>query len=217
MFREPDYEFLAEAVLNQIRKGKWPNPDEAQLIMRLPVIAAIRCRLTKSDASRCVEVVEGREDTVAAFASLLLRPYCADSVIHDRLLVRWKSASPELQCHLLWRILDDPELSLNIHEQLFQFVLMHWQVWKSTIDSFYHSDPERVLEKVKARLLDTSIPESKKWVYLCGLPEFASDQQKARDLIVLYGAETAESFSKDVCHRLVQRFWPEHSLDSDGV
>jgi hypothetical protein len=210
VFKEPDCQFLAQAILRQIREHIWPTGKEAQIIMKLPLIASLRNQLTQGDAEVCLKVVEERDDATSAFAALLLRPFCVESTVQRRLLVRWNSASPELRCHLVWRILDDPCLSASKHRELLEYILENWEVWKSTLNNFFHSDPGDVLGKVEARLADGSTPESKKWVYLCGLPEFASNQHASRDLIERFAEQTGDRFNREVCFRLVRQFWPKY-------
>jgi hypothetical protein len=79
--------------------------------------------------------------------------------------------------------------------------------------SFHESDPIHVIEKVEARLRDSSFPESKKWIYLCGLPEFAVDQQRARAVIESFARTDPTDFNRSACTALLDLFW-QHSAQA---
>lgn len=82
----------------------------------------------------------------------------------------WPSATPLQQMHLLWRILDDPELPLEWHERLFSVVTQNWADFQKACIAFYGGNADALVAGEVERYLSPSLyPATKKWAFLCSL------------------------------------------------
>jgi len=64
----------------------------------------------------------------------------------------------------MWRILDDPALPGEWHQQLFAFVLANWTTFNNVSLKFL-GDRETVVLEVLKRLQDRSSPPSKRFCW----------------------------------------------------
>lgn len=195
--------------MTHMRNGHFPGNAEADWLNRFPLIDALRTRVQETDVQRLLGIVEDGDGPSAGFALSLVRHYSTEPEVKTRIQARWESASPYLKCHLLWRLLDDPELPEAWHRKLFNFILEAWDTFRQTQIKFMGT-PQNVIPRALRRIGDPSFPESKKWAYLCCVPEVADDQIAARALVSL-GLRSSDPFTQEVAKQLLNRFFVEHA------
>jgi polar amino acid transport system ATP-binding protein len=203
-------EAVADAVVAQIRNGSFPEGENAEFLNRFQIIDLLRERIDETDLPRLFGVIEGREGASAAFALSLLRKFSERQEVQARLRSRWKSANAFLRGYLLWRILDDPELPGDWHATLFDFVFKEWDTFRKEQLMFWGMR-KNVLEGIKSRISNPSFPESKKWAYLCCLPELAEDQ-KAAEGMIRSELDSSDAFTREVSRRLLDRFFSKRAV-----
>jgi len=205
------YEFVADAVAAWLREGHQPSEQEANSLNRLPLVDLLRDRVAEDDLgdglSWLLAVVNEQSGELAALALSLLRRCSTRADIRDLLHGRWADAAPFLRAHLLWRILDDPDLPTSWHEELFEFVMSDegWPVFREVSLRFLGTPQTVVLQALK-RIADPSFPDTKKWAYLCRVPEVAEDREAAKALVTL-GLSMEDPFARKVATRLLARFF----------
>ena len=114
----------------------------------------------------------------------------------------------------MWRMLDDPELREERHQELFKFVLAEWDTFRDFNLTFYGSGKEGIAN-FKARIEDPTFPESKKWIYLCCAPSVIEDPTEAEELVNL-GLSMSDPFTREVAVTLLQRFFPDKGESGNG-
>jgi hypothetical protein len=62
------------------------------------------------------------------------------------------------------------------------------------------------------RLGDPSFPESKKWAYLCRVPQVAEDQEAAKSLVTM-GLLMQDEFTRHVAGVLLDRFFSSGQMN----
>jgi hypothetical protein len=103
-------EFVAMAIVNQLRNNAVPTDDEAAFMDRFPLIDALRNQVTISDLPWLLTWVQSRTDVVAGLACSLLRQHAEVDAAGECLRKQWPSASPYLKNRIMWRLLDDGSL-----------------------------------------------------------------------------------------------------------
>ncbi|MFN3650355.1 MAG: hypothetical protein ACK47B_12330 [Armatimonadota bacterium] len=200
--------FVAEAVLASLRRGNRPSEEEADYLNRLPFIDVARDHVTDSDLQWLLEVINQESGPFAALCLSLLQKYSCRREVQDALRARWENAGPCLKAHLLWRLLDDPSLQWQWHKTLVDFVLSGegWPVFRDVSRTFLGT-PETVVTEALKRITSPAFPESKKWAYLCRVPEVAADRAAARAFVSL-GCNSSDPLTRYVAEQLLERFYP---------
>jgi len=137
----------------------------------------------------------------------LLRMFTIRQDVQQRLQQRWQTADAFGKAHLIWRILDDPQLREEWHRKLFRFVLSDWEEFQKVSLKFLGT-PSNVVQHALKRIGDTSFPDSKKWVYLCRVPTVSDDPDAAKALVNL-GLLMKDEYTKEVAAELLKRFFGE--------
>lgn len=202
---QEDFSFIADAALTTLRTGTRPADIDSDLLNRLPIIDALRVRVERTDLEWIWPIVEGESRERAGLFVSLLQRYAHEPESQVRLRSIWAKAEVLLRAHLMWRILDDPKLPLEWHEKLFEFVLSEWSMFQR-ISLKFLGTPETVIMQVLKRIADPSFPKSKRWAYLCRIPEGAEDQEAARALVLL-GVSGGDEFMQKVGRELLQQFF----------
>lgn len=197
--------FTAEAILESLRAGRRPSNDEAARLNALPLIDKLRSAVRESDVPWLLKEAERGSGGSAALCLSLLRSFSARPDVHQRLLARWRTANAFMRAHLMWRILDAKKLPRAWHDRLFRFTLNEWDTFQKVSAQFI-GPPDMILGQVLRRLGDPSFPDSKRWAYLCRLPEAAADQPAARALITIIQS-SSDAFTRKVASALMRRFY----------
>lgn len=197
----------SRALLDRLRNGRPLSDKEAERFTRAGVVDALRPHINRADLSWLWFGIHTSSEPRAGFYLSLLKPLAEDEEVHRELLTMWKTALPPIRFHLMWPILDKQDLCEQIHEDLFEFVFEHWNVFMPKAAQFL-APPDAIIAKVIRRLGDPLFPESKGWAYLCCLPEYADDQETARALLRV-GLKMNAPFTRIVAERLLARFFPD--------
>jgi hypothetical protein len=197
--------FVADAIISYLRKGNLPTEEEADYLNRLPIIDELRGRIGEGDQQWVFEIVERESGEVGGLYLSLLRRLDSQANVQLRLHKRWEVADAFLKAHLMWRILDDPYLPPEWHEKLFDFVLKEWDTFNKVSLKFLGDSQTVVLQALK-RIGDSTFPDTKKWAYLCRVPQAAEDKEAARALVTL-GLSMSDKFTQQVAEVLLKRFF----------
>lgn len=78
----------------------------------------------------------------------------------------------------MWRLLDYDDLAIDMHKDIYKFVIDNWNEWLPYIVNKF-GGKEKVFSSCQSRLRSPSFPKSKAWVYLC----VATQCHKLNDMI----------------------------------
>ena len=198
--------FVAQAVLNCIRVGKFPTDTQADFFDRKPLIDLLRDASKPSDISALVQVIETSESSSAGLAASILRFHLKDPVVHGCFLRRWKTAGPYLKNRIMWRLLDDPDLPESWLATFREFVFSEWNVFQEFNRSFYGTPEESLPAILRALSSPSFAPETKKWAYLCSAVGTLGDRETAKALIQL-GLLLTDPFCQSIADELLARFF----------
>ncbi len=204
-------EYVADAIIVYIREGHYPSDESAVFLDRLPLIDALRQRIGEDDVPWLLSLVENESGPAAGLACTLLRKHIHQQEVKNCLETRWNTANPYLRNRLLWRMLDDPNLSREWHRRLFNFVLEEWDMFRDFNLMFYEGSLKAV-SRILSRLGDTSYPDSKKWIYFCCVPDVVEDRRAAKTLINI-GLSANDEFTREVAEVLLERFFSDNSAE----
>lgn len=197
-------EYLADACLGRIREEGLPEARVCAGLNTYPLIDSLRARLREDDLVNICDVAKNGSGSRPALAISLLRKFSTRAEVRQLLFGRWGDGDTHIRLHVMWRLLDDANLELHWHEQLFEFALANWEDFSQQQLAFT-GGPSAVLGGVVCRMADPSFPESKMWSYLCCLPE-ADDRRAALALIRQAEGSTCE-FTRRVAQELRSRFF----------
>jgi len=197
--------FAADAIAHFLRQGHGPAEQEADWLNRLPIVDFLRSRMTEDDLRWIWPAIENESGERLGLHLSLLRMFTTRRDVQQRLQQRWQTADAFGKAHLIWRILDDPQLPEEWHRKLFLFVLGDWEEFQKVSLKFLGT-PSNVVQQALKRIGDTSFPDSKKWAYLCRVPTVSDDPEAANALVNL-GLLMRDQFTKEVAAELLNRFF----------
>jgi hypothetical protein len=199
-------EFLADAVVEHLRRGALPSEADADLLNRLPIVDWLRERVQRSDVEWLIHVIAAQEGEFSGLCLSLLQKFDTEPAIQSVLQQRWSGASAFLKAHLMWRILDDPKLPEEWHEELFSFVLREQDVFHAVSLKFLGT-PETVVEEAHRRYEGPQFPQSIKWSYLCRVAGVAANPGEGRRFLEV-ALSSSDQFTRRVATTLPNRFYP---------
>lgn len=212
-FAGEDYRVIATAIMERIRQGEahLPGEQDADILNRLPLIDYLRHEVVESDIAFIQAAITEQRPELAGLLLSLLRKFDTRPAIQAFLSMKWKSASPFLKAHLMWRLLDAENMTDDMKREILDFVLNNWAVFNEVSSKFLGA-PNTIVSAVRSRLADPSFPASKRWSYLCRVVEPATDKSAAKALITLY-VDNADEFTRHVARILLERFFSESSAN----
>lgn len=199
--------FVADAIIAYMRNENRPTDEEADFLDRMPMISALRERISESDIPWLLKVVEKESGPIAGLFCSLLRNHIHRQEVKICLESRWNTANLLLKNRLMWRMLDDPDLPGEWHRRFFDFVLADWNNFQDSGLKFYGGS-QQALGNILSRLADPAFPSSKKWIYLCSAAGVVEDRNAAK-AVVDSGRSMNDPFAREVAEILLKRFYSE--------
>jgi hypothetical protein len=129
-----------------------------------PLIDDLRGRIEPGDIGWLKRMAQDSGEEQSALGISLLRSVQKESEVRQFLFDLWKNdTSYHRRWWVMFRLLDYPDLSIEMHRELFQFAKTNWTRWLDDVVNYF-GGPAELLKALQARLADTSWPESKTWV-----------------------------------------------------
>ena len=200
--------YVAEKALEDVRASRALPSALAHALHRQPYIEVLREKVVDEDIPHLLKGV--RQDTdqdMRVLCLSLLKDKEAHEEVQDCFRELWKANSEyELRRTLMWRVLDDPSLHIDIHRECYQFVMENWERWITDLTR-WHGGPANVVGSVRQRLTDASTPRTKDWAYLCVLAG-SDDAAQAKEIIRKY-TSSEQSVVGDVARDMLKRLESE--------
>lgn len=202
----------ADAVVAHLTAGAFPDQNDAARLLYAAEIKMMRELVAQRPAlvERMLQIAESETGARPAFALALIRHACSQPEIAARLRRLFgerAEADHGLACHLVWRVLDDPDLPGEWHKRLINYLIDNWDDWKRHLAEFKEPGPDGMIPVILGRLDDPTYPSSKKWIYLLCLPDgLASDRHEAERMI-RGAARSDEENIRSVAEALLSRFY----------
>lgn len=193
-----------QVLVARLRGGYRPTDEEVAVWNVAGTIDTLRNQITEADLAWISPLIRDDEGPRAAFYLALLKPLATNAGIRALLTQRFETASPYLKTQLLWRLLDDPDLPHAMHRTLFDFVTSEWDTFQGCVS--YLGPPSEAIHAALRRLADC--PDTKRWIYLCCLPQYAADQSAVKGLLNI-ASGSADTFTAEVSRVLLERFFRE--------
>ena len=188
----------------RLRGGYRPTDEEVAFWNVAETIDTLRSQVTEADLAWITPPISEDDGPRAEFYLALLKPLATNTGIRALLTQRFETASPYLKMQLLWRLLDDPDLPRATHRTLFDFVTSEWDTFQGCVS--YLGTPSEVIQAALRRLAEC--PETKRWIYLCCMPQYATDQRAVKGLLKV-ASGSADAFTADVSRVLLERFFSD--------
>jgi hypothetical protein len=158
--------YLYSNIVDDLRNGRPLPPGLASSLDVFPVIDRLRVVVEEADVPMLLATAREQWSDSAALAVSLLRRYARRADVRVTLRELWRSCTAFApRYELLFRLLDDPDLPLGWHREIYEFVQSHRSefldasvVWAGGVG--------HLLDRVRSRLADASFAREKMWVYL---------------------------------------------------
>lgn len=196
-----DDDALADRFLEEGRSGRRFTVEDADTYNTSQVMRAIRPRIIEADLDWILPQLAEVSDARAGLYIGILSKWVTTNSVRKFLQAHWRSATPYVRTQLLWRILDDPDLSSEWHRTLFDFILAEWDEFQNASRKFLGPAHELILSRALERYADEAWPMAKKWAYLCSAMG-ATDYPGALKLVLKLGETSGDEFQAEVALRL---------------
>lgn len=192
-FRQPNNRYFDFKYTNEVLSRE----HSAILGLQTDIlIDSIRGKITLDEAIQVLGYIDkrindGTEDNPYIFSKLVaIRKFVYKSEINNYLLKFWNgSNSTNFKMELLWCMLDNPNLSIEIHMEIYNFIMDYWDyfVKKSIREQYFRT--EELINQTQARFDSDKYPPSKDWLYLTYLKAMTKNtlfEKEASDFIEEY-------------------------------
>lgn len=132
-----------------------------------------------------MNLINSHSEHLMHFGLTLSNAFSRDKEIEDMIFpLSRNSDNDKIRLWSMWSLLNNPKLSLKIHEEMFNFIKENWDYFIRHTEKWYDGG-KNVIVSVEERLKNPQVPKGKKWVYLCSC--FASDDlPKIKKILKVY-------------------------------
>lgn len=203
----------AEAVVRLLRTGQIPNPELAEQASMGPGGDRLKALVLEQDANALMRWLESADLEVVGVAC----------VMTSRLISAGRS--PELLAHLnslwrdpdrgrglgedfaygvrrrvLWRLLDDPQVSAETQRDILEFIERNWDQWWRESAKWSAAGGESIVDTMRRRLAGSDRPR-KDWIFLVAATADL-DKRAVNQLVQDFGDST-EPLMAQVAQRIL--------------
>lgn len=180
-------DYLAAKVIDDIRKGAILSTDLIKVLCTVPIIDYLRREVEEKDIDYLMKYLQSEDNILVQFALALFQKNKDIPEVKEKLFLLWaESKTFDEKMNVMFRILDYPNVSIEIHTSIFDFIINNWDRWISECIIWQaENDKNKILDSIKIRLKDNRFPASKSWVYLL-MATASPDKNELRNLINEY-------------------------------
>jgi len=195
-------DYLAGNVMDDLRRGMEFSDELIQSLSTYPSIDYIRKQVNKEDIHIIKKMTQSERLAIRRFGISLTRQLLKEREVRELLSNIWESTDEyEIRRALMYRLLDLEDLSIEMHNEIYNFVRKYWERWRIGQANWY-GGRENILSVCLDRIKDPSYPESKAWVYLC-IATLSTEKDKVKELISQY-LSSKESINAKVATDLLR-------------
>lgn len=175
--------YLAEVIVSDLRKGLWFPPQLVQDVRSYPLVNFTRRCIQPADKDWLLDLMKSSDYEKFFLGCVLAKEIQHLAEIKGLLFKLWaenKSEGSRGIC-LMWGLLNYDDLPIELHREIFSFIIKNWEIWKAD-HLVFAGGVENVISVAKARLADESFPKSKHWIYLLSL-KLSNNQNAMNELV----------------------------------
>jgi hypothetical protein len=191
-------DYLSDTIIAAICSQHFPDDDAATYIFHFsPLSERLREKVVKSDVKQLLlKRVMDEEGPAAQLACSLLRNHSGGVDVREALWIRWcdSKTTDSFRVHLIWRILENPNLTGEMEDELLGWIFEHWGIFQQVHSEWSNSrkglvaDLNTALETdeviwTQNRMADQRQPDRKKWIYLCSLVAVAGKSGEVQGVL----------------------------------
>lgn len=131
-----------------------------------------------------------------------VKNYIEDPELFSMLQKLWNNSDNwKIKNEIMWRILDNPKVSIEFHEQVHSFILGDWENYSARMKKEQYFQVDKIIQNTIERLSNTNYPSTKDWLYLTYLKAMCTGNEnlenKALEFIKKYISTNSDrQFSK---------------------
>jgi hypothetical protein len=178
---ESAVQFVGDAIVAYLEGGAFPDEGDAARLLYAAEVRIMRELVAQRPAlaERLLQIAESETGARPAFALALIRHVCAEPATAARLRRLFGERAmtdPALACHVVWRVLDDPDLPDPWHKRLIDYLMSNWDAWKRHLGEFKEPGADGMIEVGEGWMIQaTHLPRSGSTCSVCqtGWPAMA--------------------------------------------
>ena len=157
--------YLAEKIMEDLRSENQFDEDFCNALTGYSQIDCFRKPVMFEDADVIMALCQSQNRAKRSLGFALLQPIVSNEKVQKFLKQLWDEADDyDIKRQLLWRLLDNPSLSIDIHKSIYSFIEDNWETFIADSKKWVKND---IFDYIQDRLSSKSFPEPKSWLYLC--------------------------------------------------
>lgn len=169
-------EFISTNIMKGVSTETLFSDEVAVVLHKHPHIDQLRSLIKPEDFDSIKSICLTGGVEAKRFGFSLFRNIADDKRVKPFLIEQWGVvADNEIKRSMMWRLLDYPELEMEVHLSIYQYVRSNWDSWIAGVIRNYHGE-EKYFQNILDRLNDSRFPASKSWAYLCGIMTYHDTQ-----------------------------------------
>jgi hypothetical protein len=179
---------------------------DVEMMSTQPSIDELRVLVEESDVAWILDNLLAYDDRkrVGFFPGLSAK-FATRPDVAKALQAAWGDASDIQKSKLCWRIADSPNLSIDWHRTLFDFVLEKWEIFQEISSDFYGQDYAVSMANIAERYLGRKFVPTKGWLYVCNAWYLKDIYPGIVEHLCTLAAASEFEFERIVCSELRER------------
>ena len=197
-------DYIARKLIEDVRSGARLSEELCEKLNRYALVDTLRMVVEPTDIDKLMELAESPSSMMGNLALSLLRRFDTEERVKQFLRKAWDDTdSYSRKFHLMWRLLDDPDIDDAAREEVHSFVMAKFEPFLADVAAWTGGE-EELLDRCRSRLADETFPPSKAWIYLIcvtGSPDTQSAKELLREHLSSEDAFTAQ-VARDMLERI---------------
>lgn len=158
--------YLSEKIVADLRNNKLQE-EIATSVDRQPFVDCIRNYIFDEDFEWMKQILKDQKwNSIWELTSSLLFKLEGSEHVKNFIQNLWDTRDDyKSKYWIMWRLLDNKKIDLKYHQSVYDFIKCNWDQWIMDCKNWIGNDD--IFLYIENRIEDTSIPITKKWIYLC--------------------------------------------------
>ena len=194
--------YCADKLLKDLRKGVIPDDNVLEGFLNFHMVNALNSLVREGDKDIIIKFCKSSSVVQRRFGISISRGIHNDPEIKEVLAKMWNPSEDfSVRSQLLWFLLDYPDQSDKMREEIYEFIQQNFDDWLA--DRASYGGRNQMLDICKMRLEDNFFPRSKIFAYLC-VALASPNRGEVKDLLKRY-RNSSDSLTRRVANDMLKR------------
>jgi len=196
--------YIARKVIEDIENGIILSENLSEQLYKYDYVDYLRNEVHEKHIEILLQAIKNNLGTrFGELCVTCIQKYGTSKLVQDSLFNLLKDGTKTFdERHaLIWRIIENKDLDVSIHNELYNLILINIESFKRRIVT-YSNGKENVISVCRERIKDKRFPIFKHWIYF--VTSLASDDKGEILKFLKENLDTTNSFNKKVVEELIK-------------